>query len=273
MPGIGDNKGPITGGSEGRARGAASRRIEMSRAASEVRRVVESARASVSLASVELPEEFFPAHLSVALVDAVFRSPPGGDVEAIVDRYCRRFGIARTRSARVKPPPQAEQEALGDLVRHFDVIGLEAMRDEVFGTRVCSPGTSTAKAESVLGAARALRDIGLETLQDVPLRRPEEIEDTLWPLIGIGGCTVRLLLMYTGSEDFVRGDFHIRNFVARAIGRRSLSSGRAESLMREAAHELIVSPRFLDRAIWEYEMAATGVFLESSTNGDAGVAR
>ncbi len=225
----------------------------------DIRLVVDAVRASISLENIDLPGEFFPAHLSVALVDAVFRPGHGERAVAIVERYCHRFGVARIRTRHTGPPPAAKQETLSDLIRHFDAFGMEVMMDEVFGTRRCSPGTGATEAESVLGAARALRDVGLEYLQNVSRRRPEEIEDTLWPVLGVGGCTVRRLLMHTGREDFVRGDFHVRGFVARALGRRSVSASQAENLVRKAAYELILSPRFLDREIWKYGASAVGL--------------
>ena len=39
---------------------------------SEVRKVVSAANRSSDLRGAELSEEFFPAHLTVALIDAVF---------------------------------------------------------------------------------------------------------------------------------------------------------------------------------------------------------
>lgn len=230
----------------------------MGSAETDVRLVADAVRASISLENIDLPCEFFPAHLSVALVDAVFRPRHGEHAVAIVERYCHRFGVARTRATYTRLPPAAKQETLSDLIRHFDALGMETMMDEVFGTRMCSPGTGATEAESVLGAARALRDIGLEYLQNVCRRRPEEIEDTLWPVLGIGGCTLRRLLMYTGRDDFVRGDFHVRGFVARALGRRSVSAAEAENLVRRAAHELILSPRFLDHGLWKHGASAVG---------------
>ena len=228
----------------------------MSRKELEARQVIEAVRRSISLAEVELPDEFFPAHLSVALLDAVFRPNLGKRTEVIVDRYCRRFRISRLRKDRRELPPPDEQETLNSLIRHYEELGTEAMMDEVLRSRECSPGTKTPKAEIVLGAARALRDIGLSILQSVPARSPGEIEDTLRPLSGNSGCTIRLMLMYLGSKDFVRGDFHLRSFVARAVGRDMVSAAKAEALVRKAAYELILSPRYLDHAIWKLSSPA-----------------
>ena len=228
----------------------------MSRKELESRQIVETVRNSISLANVELPNQFFPAHLSVALVDAVFRPALGNCTDDVVDRYCRRFELPRTRSEPRQVPQQFAQDTLGDLIRHYNELGVRTMADRVFQSHACSPATGTTKAALILGAARALSEIGLDDLQTVSTRRPEEIEDTLRPLAGIDATSIRLLLMYLGGRDFVRGDFYLRAYVASALGRKTVSSARAERLIRNAAHELILSPRYLDHAIWQYASSA-----------------
>ena len=63
--------------------------------------------------------------------------------------------------------------------------------------------------------------------------------------IGKAGHIARKFLMCTGGDDYVRGDVHVRRFVAEAIGQASVSATQARSLVRRSAHELILSPRFL----------------------------
>ena len=227
----------------------------------ELRQVVDAVCRSIPLDGVELADEFFPAHLPVALIDAMFRSRlrHGERPAPIAERYCRRFGIGRRREDRWEPPPADAQETLGDLLRRYDELGADRVACEVFRSRHRFPGAKATRAQSVRDAAKALRDIGVDVLQDVPARRPSEIHDALLPLPGVGECTVRMLLMYTGDEDFVLGDGHLRRFVASAIGHRAVSAARAEDLIRQSAYELIVSPRLLDREIWRYGIFGPGV--------------
>ena len=227
----------------------------------ELRQMVDAVCRSLPLDAAELTDEFFPAHLPVALIDAVFRSRlrPGERPAPIAERYCHRFGIARRRADRWEPPPVDAQETLGELVRHYDDLGADRVASEVFRSRHRVRGARTTGAESVRDAAKALRGIGVDVLQDVPVRRPAEIRDALRPLPGIDEHTVRMLLMYTGDEDFVLGDVHLRRFVASAIGSRTVSATRAEDLVRQSAYELIVSPRLLDHEIWRYGVSGAGV--------------
>ena len=227
----------------------------------EVRQVVDAVCRTIALDRSELADEFFPAHLPVALIDAVFRSRlrPGERPAPVAERYCRRFGITPRRADRWAPPLVDEQETLGELIRHYDELGADAIASEVFRSCRRFPGAKITRAENVLLAAKALRGIGVDVLQDVPVRHPEEINDALLPLPGIDRHAVRMLLMYTGDEDFVLGDTHVRRFVASAIGKRAVSAPEAEALVLAAAYELIVSPRLLDHEIWRYGVSGAGV--------------
>lgn len=224
-----------------------------------VNHLVEAIRLDIDL-SGQLPDEFFPAHTSVALIDAVFN--PQLKYEAVVvpilDRYCHHFGLSRMRTDRKTTPPSRKQETLDDLIRHYERHGARHMRERVFQSKHKSPGTNVYKAENVLWAAQALRRMGVNTLQDAQRaasRSPEEIKCALRPLRGIGDRTIHMLLMYLGNDDFVKGDMHVCRFVRGALADNSLRPRRIEELVRAAAKRIAVKPRFLDYAIWRYGAA------------------
>ncbi len=214
-------------------------------------------RCSIISENAELGGEFFPAHLSVALIDAVFnpRLRYKEVVVPIIERYCRRFVLRRTRADQKNLPPVEEQETLRDLIGHYKEYSLEYMREEVFAAHYRSPGTDITKAETVLLAAAELQKIGINTLQDAreaSLEHPGEIKNALIKLPGIGERTINMFLMYSGNDDFVKGEVHVCRFVEKALGRK-VSAAKAEKSVKEAARELKISPRILDYKIWEYE--------------------
>ena len=225
----------------------------MTHAPHEVGQVTDAIRRSFPLADLALPDEFFPAHLPVALIDAVFRSGlrHGEAPEPAAERYCRRFGLARVRAdGRNDDPARGEEETLARLVERYQAMGTRAMAAEVFRTRRLFAGSRIARAECVLRAARALRRIGVERLSDVTARRRTAIEDVLGTEPWAREATVRLFLMYTGGEGFVHGDAPVRAFVAQATGRETIPARQAVRLVREAAWELILAPRYVDHVIW-----------------------
>ena len=232
----------------------------MSSTESEIREVVAAVTHTIPLDTPELPDEFFPAHLSVALIEAVFRSRTGhaDDAGASAERYCRYFGISRTRSWKWKIPSLREQETLDDLIGHYDELGVERMKNEVFQAAQRLPGAETTRAEGVLLAARALRRMGVNVLQDVHVLPHEEIEDALHSAFEGGDRIARRLLMYTGDDDDVQGDMYVRRFVADALGLHTISATRARSLVQRSAYELILAPRYLYLEIRRYRLSRQG---------------
>ena len=199
-----------------------------------------------------LPDPFFPAHLPIALVDAVFAVAPVCNARPpreFTERYCRRFGLERMRADLLEHPPPETQETLSDLIAHYEALGMDVM-EEILGSRAPFPGTTLTRAAYILRVARVLRWIGIEVLQDLAERAPRTVREALHALPGAGAALAHRILMYAGDDDFVLGDERVRAFVARATGRRSVSSARAEALVRLCAYERALSPRYLCWRIW-----------------------
>ena len=223
----------------------------------QVEQVVRAVRRRIGDIHLPLPEEFRPAHLSVALIDAVFnpRLHYCSVVVPIVKRYCAHFGLTRTTVPGEWPPALETQETLSDLIGHYDELGAKCLREEVFRSSHQSPGTHRPgppvyKADNVLICARALHGIGVNALQDVPKKIPKEIKRALCAARGIGPRTAHMLLMYAGNEEYVKGDVHVCHFVADALGVNEVSPSEAESIVACAARKLGIAPRALDARIW-----------------------
>ena len=227
---------------------------------SDLGRLVHYVRRLIDAEEAELGDEFFPAHLSVALIDAIFtpRLRYYPQVVPIVRRYCARFNLKRIRPDRTILPRVDEQETLTDLIEHYKALGPGGFQKEIVRSRYRSPGTNILKSENVKRAAIELQGIGIETLQDALSKGAHEIKCALWPLSGIKGRTIHMFLMYTGGDEFVKGDIHIRAFVAKALNRPQVSAEEAERLVADAARELHMAPRLLDNEIWKYETLSKG---------------
>ena len=224
----------------------------------DVGKVVRLVHDTIDLDDTRLGDEFFPAHVSVALLDAVFstRLHYERQVVPIIERYCTQFNLRSVRSDRTCLPPIAEQETLSDLVDHYEALGPGGFQGGVVQSGYLSPGTSVLKSETVRKAALALRGIGIETLQDAEdaaLRSPDAIKCALRPLLGIGDRTIHMFLMYAGGDDFVKGDVHVCRFVARALHRDRVPADEAERLVAAAARATGIAPRHLDYEIWKRE--------------------
>ena len=220
--------------------------------ASDLARLTDAVVPLLPLDCPRLPAPFIPAHLPVALVDAVSAIAPAGDAQppqALTERYCRRFGLERTRADPLEPPPPETQETLSDMIAHYEALGMDAM-EEILGSRAPLPGTALTRAEYVLQVARALCRIGIEVLQDLAARTPRTVHEALGAIPGGGAALAQRILIYAGDDDFVLGDGHVRAFVTHATNRRSVSPARAEVLIRFCAYERLLSPRYLYWRIW-----------------------
>ena len=231
----------------------------MAPAAPEVCQVAEAIQSAFTFDDLSLPEAFRPAYLAVVLINAVFDSgiAPDETPEPAAARYCRRFGLPRMHEERSSDASE-EEETLGRLVERYTALGVRGMAEEAFGSGRHFPGTQAPRSECLLHAARALGCIGVERLSDVTARRRPDIEAALGDEPWARAETGRRLLMYTGGDAFVWGDAPVRAFVAGALGRRGVGAARAVGLVRAAAYELVLAPRFVDHAIWRAAMAADG---------------
>ena len=221
---------------------------------SEVARVIDHVRRLIDLKDAKLDDEFFPAHLSIALIDAIFTPQLRyySHVVPIIERYCARFNLRRIRPERTQLPPVEEQETLTDLIGHYKALGPGGFQDEIVRSRFRSPGTNILKSENVKRAAIELRGIGIETLQDAQSKSAHEIKCALRPLSGIGDRTIHMFLMYAGDDEYVKGDVHVCRFVAAALRRPRVSAEEAERLVGSAAQALGIAPRLLDYEIWKH---------------------
>ena len=213
-----------------------------------------------------LPKKFYPAHLSVALFDAVFDSRRMHSECSVPasERYCRCVGIARTRTVRWDVPLPEDQESLTNTVARFDEFSKFRIINEIFRTERIPLHAKIAGVEHVLRAAGALRSIGIELLQDIHDQPYERVRRTLVDCTEFGDVTTRLFQMYTSDDDFVRGDDAIVKFVAEALGRTEVSAAKAQDLVRRCAYELILAPRYLYNQISRGHSVAQGMAIQGN---------
>ena len=115
---------------------------------------------------------------------------------------------------------------------------------------------------------RGLRELGVDTLQDIGAIRPGALDAALRVESGFDADVVRSLMSYASGDAFVWGDDAVRGFVARALGVEAVSAVRSELLVRRAAFELVLSPRHMDYRIWRRARAvARNPSRDAATDG------
>lgn len=228
----------------------------------ESRKLAEAVRRKIIHLPDKLGDEFFPAHVTVALIDAVLTSNLKYESHVVprVKKYCDHFSLERIRADKNQLPKIEDQETLSDLIEHYEHEDMTALLGQFKSYIGNEDGYRKyrLKAEIIHCVALELRGIGIETLQDVSASCAESIKCALKPVDGIGLATIHMFLMYTGRDDFVKCDRHVCGFVENALCRSNIDPREAEELVKEAAVELAelglasVTPRLLDYAIWLY---------------------
>lgn len=232
---------------------------------SDIERTAAAADAELALADARLPEEYYYASPTLCVIDAVFSIGVRYEgVRAVVDRYCRHYGLARDRASRETLPPVTGQEPIGALAERVAETGAERMAGEVFRNRQrTSSRSGILKAEAVGRFASALAAHRIERFQDIGANLPGRLlEEAVARIPGQrSGISLRYFWMLAGSDDLIKPDRMILRFLSRALGRPvrieeagDILTGAAALLRRNYPS---LTPRLLDYKIWEFQRSAT----------------
>lgn len=230
-------------------------------AAHDVERVVERCLAMPELATAQLGDGYFYAHLPLCVINAVFSI--GVRYEAtkrVVQRYCDHFEIQRVRPNRDNLPSRGDQQPLAVFVAEVERWGVDRFTDEVFANRQrTSTQNGILKTEAAWRFARVLRDYGVNYLQDIPnVVTNTHLDEAIRAIPGqLSGISLSYFFMLAGSDDLIKPDRMICGFLQETLG-RSVSPKDAQRLLTEACHVLrrhypTLTPRLLDSCIWRKE--------------------
>jgi hypothetical protein len=173
--------------------------------------------------------------------------------------------LRRYRDHRLAAGADPEQDSGPDLLAVIDAAGgPEAFSDEVTRNRSKLPGTKRLRAEGIYEALGNLEGLGVTTAEQLRERSEDDEVRRAWTRSkGLGPLSWQYLLMNAGLGELTKPDVMIRRFLGRARGEK-VSVARATRLLTDAAQELGVETRALDRAIWLHE-SPSGASSTSST--------
>jgi hypothetical protein len=213
------------------------------------------------LRGASLGNEYFYQSLPLCVIDAVYSIGVRYEgVQNVVRRYCDCFRLKEFRTPRHDVPRASEQESLAAFVAKIDAMGLERMTTEVYQNRQrTSARNGIPKSEAVVHFASALRNHGLNYLQDVPLSVSDSaLEADLRRVRGqSSGISTRYFFMLAGTESLIKPDRWIGRFLKLCLNAESTSDeaqfliGSACEMLRTKYPDL--TPRLLDNVIWKYE--------------------
>ncbi|PSR26087.1 MAG: hypothetical protein C7B46_20285 [Sulfobacillus benefaciens] len=212
---------------------------------------------------VQLPSEYRYAHLSLALIDAIYSlGAKYESTRATVLRYAQNAGLKPFRVSVDEWPAVSDQQPLSDLLTMHRQRGLENMLSDVYQNRqrTSAHASSITKAEAVFQAAEVLEAHHVNVFQDIPgIMGNPSFEADFRTVRGQGpGTGLSYFWMLTGSEDHIKADRMVIRYLEATTGLRRLSGDDAKRLMEAAA--ALLCPRFptltlrqMDYIIWEYQ--------------------
>ncbi|PWH05354.1 hypothetical protein DEO23_12235 [Brachybacterium endophyticum] len=166
--------------------------------------------------------------------------------------------LRRYRAHRAAAGADPEKDSGPDLVAAMDAAGgPESFALAVLQNRTPLPGTRQARSVGIYEALMNLHDLGITTAAQLRERHEERDVRRAWVRVkGLGPQSWDYLCMNAGVGSLTKPDVMVRRFLTRAVG-ETVRSARATQLVTDAARELGVEVRALDRAIWLH-MSPTG---------------
>lgn len=220
----------------------------------------------LTLDSACLGSEYYYKSLPLCIVDAVYSIGVRYEgVKNVVDRYCARFNLQRTRTTKSLFSPVHEQESISAFCENTERIGPVNMAEEVYRNRQrTSARNGILKADAVYRFAIVLRKYNIEYLQDMSGAVENiALEKDIRSIPGqASGISLKYFFMLAGSDDIIKPDRMILAFLGEALG-RPVSMSEAQDLLSAAAKQLRVNypnltPRLLDHEIWKYQRDQRG---------------
>jgi hypothetical protein len=193
----------------------------------------------------------YPDSLALCIIDSVWSlGVRYGSVTNVVGHY---------RRSRREQGADPDHDDVADLISRWERAGgAEEFAALVHNRqKVSTASGAILKAQAVYSAARALRDAGIDSRDDLRAAVAQGGEagvKGLWLAVPgqRSGLSWEYLLMLAGLPR-VKADRMICRFVARALARLDVPPAVAANQIVRAAELLETSPTTLDHEIWRYE--------------------
>lgn len=195
------------------------------------------------------PVEFRDSLALCALNAAYSLRSKSATVMRVLDRY---------RELR----PSAASDSGPDLLEAMDAAGgPEDFARDVLRNVSVLPGTRRLRTDGIYEGLTRLASPGVAITKAAQLRAGvvDPAAKKAWLSVsGLGPMSWSYLLMNAGVDSEVKPDVMVRRYLTRVLTEdSSVRPVRARRLLVEAAAQLAVTPRALDRAIWSYESPST----------------
>lgn len=221
----------------------------------------------LDLAEARLSKSYFYMSLPLCIIDAVFSIRARYETTmSTVERYCDFVKLTRYRANRERLPEIYEQQSVSDFLRSLKSEDVEYFAVNVFKNRQrTSTRNGILKSEAVLRFSSVLESYDVNYFQDMhKILSNDRFEEAIRKIPGQrSGISLKYFFMLAGSDDLIKPDMHIINFLKDAFQEMGIDSpisledaqillsGASDILQRVGYTHL--TPRLLDYTIWSYQ--------------------
>lgn len=229
----------------------------------DIQLIIENIRQKVNL-SINLPDEYYYAHLPCCIIDAVFSiGVRYSSTRNVVIRYCEYLEIDRIRNNRNSEYPLREyQNSVDDLLNLYHTKGVDYITQKVFQNKQrTSSNNGILKTEAVKHFASVLKTYNINHFQDLDiiennLRFSEDIKKIKGQSSGI---SLKYFLMLSGNENLVKPDRMLKRFIAMSIKKNEIEISdddvqfAVQQIIEREVFSGVRSIRHLDYLIWNFQ--------------------
>jgi hypothetical protein len=203
--------------------------------------------------------EFYYAHLSLAVIDAVFsKGEPYSTTAEVVNNYCNFYNLKRNRHSDMFPEVN-DQELISGFLKKFYYEGEQSFRTEIF--KNSEPATeepiSKSKAMAVYDFAWILHQYRIECFQDIEkVLYDNDFAESVMKSTGLTDNGLNYFFMLAGSTSVSRPVRLTIDFF-NGSSDKNVDHEYSVELVNEVCGRLKsefsrINPRILGFLIWEY---------------------
>jgi len=237
----------------------------------EVKALADYVIRVLSLDEAKLSDEYFYQNLSLCVIDSIYSiGVRYAGVQAVVDRYCRKFELKKVRDDRTNFPVSNEQESISEFCKRIEMCPNELALTLFQNRQRTSAKSGILKAEAVQQFARILHSYEIENFQDVAqISSKASFEKSIQNIRGQrSGISLKYFWMLAGAENFIKPDRMVIRFVETALNRSIPPTAKniveVERLLREVCEHIKtetkysnLTPRLLDHEVWKYQRVSS----------------
>ena len=222
--------------------------------------MLEHISKNIDITNLKMSKEAYYNSIVFCIIDAIYSiNAKYASTKNTVMRYCQGNKLERYRKYGSLPVGIENEHTINDFKDFVCGECYEGLANSVFNNRQrTSTRSGILKAQAVCEFAEILHYNEINCFSDIPkMYGNPQIGEQVKGITGqASGLSLSYFYMLTGSDDFIKADRHILNFIYEATGQR-VSKQQAEILFAECVERLKdrnpdINCRSLDHAVWRY---------------------